>query len=194
MKVLIKKLRAELFSKPAPGEVLNNEMEKVLKEVASRYRHDSDSLWIGSYLADMFIQESKEIGDINKHIPMALAYANKLFDEENLPLSKQKIILEVISTHHGGTQKYIESRLYKNADCFKFLEPKGVFHIFSAFYKADEKSFKEAMEYTIFKVEEKYRLVDLDDELIKRAKELYDHWQWFFARMPYVLAVPDLYK
>jgi len=193
-KKLIKKLREELYSKPAPGEVLNNITEEKLKKLASQYDHDSESLWIGSNIADLFIFEAKEIGDIKQHVPMAVKYAKKVIKDNNISKDKAEIILELIKTHHGGEQKHIESKLYKNADCFKFLHPKGVFHMFSIFYDNDEKSFAKAIQYSMFKVEEKYGLVDLDDDLKNEAKELYDRWKWFFDKIGCELEVPELYK
>ncbi len=191
---LIARIRKELYSKPAPGEVLNNITDKKLVELASKYPHNNDALWLGTYLADLFITEAKDTGDITKHIPMAIEYTKQLIIDEKIPDEMSGIIIELIETHHGGPQKYIESKLFKNADCFKFLDPKGVFHIFSAFDDETEAGFKKAIEYTMFKVDEKYKLVDLDDELKSEANELYDRWQWFFKRLDYGLVVPELYQ
>ncbi len=194
MKNLIQTIKKELYSKPAPGEVLNNLTDKKLNELTKKYKHNSDVLWLGTYLADLFIWESKEGGNIKDHIPMALNYAKKIFKKNDISEDKAKIIFEIIETHHGGKQKYIESKLYKNADCFKFLDPKGVFHIFTMFYKNTEESFKKAIQYAMFKVDEKYKLIDLDKELKAEAKELYDKWQWIFQYMGYERKIPDLYK
>lgn len=194
MLALIKRIKKELYAKPAPGEVLNNITEKKLKELAKRYEHNHDALWLGAYLADLFIWEAKESGDITKHVPMAIDYARTVIKKNKIGDEEADIILEIIKTHHGGKQKHIESKLYKNADCFKFLDPKGVFHIFSAFYDNTEKGCQKAGEYAMFKVEEKYRLIDLDEELKEEAKMLYDRWQWFFDKMGYELKTPDLYK
>lgn len=194
MDKLIVKIRADLYSKPAPGEVLNNITDNKLKELAKKHEHNHNALWLGTYLADLFIWEAKETGNITKHVPMAIDYAKKLIKEHNISDNESEIILELIETHHGGEQKHIESKLYKNSDCFKFLDPKGVFHIFSAFYDDTEKGFEKAIQYAMFKVEEKYSLIDLDDDLKKEANELYERWQWFFKRMGYELKIPDLYK
>lgn len=194
MKPLITNLKKELYSKPSPGEVLNTITDKKLTEIAKSYPHNHDCLWVGTYLADLFITEAKATGDITKHVSMALDYANKIFALEKIQKQDAEIILEIIATHHGGKQKHIESKLFKNADCFKFLDPKGVFHIFSATYDRIEEGFEKAIQYTMFKVEEKFSLVDLNAELITEARQLYDHWQWIFKQMKYARATPDLYK
>jgi hypothetical protein len=193
MKRLIQKLRTELYAKPAPGEVLNAITDKKLSEIARGYPHNHDALWVGAYLADLFITEAKATGDITKHVAMALAYAQKVITEEKIPDNEAEILLELIATHHGGEQKHIESKLYKNADCFKFLDPKGVFHIFSATYDGTQKGFEEAIQYTMFKVDEKFSLVDLNAQLIAEAKTLHDRWQCIFHQMEYKKAIPRLY-
>ena len=194
MMKLIKKIRTDLYSKPAPGVVLNNITEEKLNEISKRYNHNHNALWLGSYLADLFITEAKDTGDIRKHVPMALRYAKDLVKKHNISDQEADIILEIIETHHGGEQKHIESKLYKNADCFKFLHPKGVFHIFSVYYDNSENGFEKAVQYAMFKAEEKFALVDLDDEIKKESKELYNRWKWFFGKLGYEMKIPDLYK
>ena len=184
MKKLINVLRKELYAKSSPGEVLNNLMEDKLKKIVSKYTHDEDALWIGSYLADLFITEAKDDGNIKLHVPMALKYAHELIVKYDISKKRSDIIIEIINTHHGGKQKCIEAKLFKNADCFKFLEPKGVFYLISVVSKGKtEESLKEAIEYARLKVGEKFRLVDLNDDLEKEAKLLHDKLQWIFNRI-----------
>lgn len=196
MKKLIERLRSEFNSKPSPGILLNQLGEEKLAQLLTRYpNHNSNALWIGAYLADMFITEAIQTGDITKHVPMALNYAKEIIAKEGISDVDAQIILELIATHHGGEQKHLESKLFKNADCFKFLLPRGVFHIFSSYYKpATPEGFAKGMQYAMFKVEEKYRLVDLDEELMREAKEFYDHWQFFFNQVGVERSVPSLYK
>ena len=46
----------------------------------------------------------------------------------------------------------------------------------------------------MFKVEEKFVLVDLDEEIKVEAKELYDHWQYFFDQVGIEHKVPSVYQ
>lgn len=200
MQDIINKLITEFYAKPSPGPILNDLGETKLRELATRYpTHNHHALWVGAYLADLFITEAIATGDITRHVPMALDYAKQLIASEHISSDEAEIILEIIATHHGGEQKHLESKLFKNADCFKFLMPRGVFHIFGAMYSRSNeidpnKKFVEAMQYTMFKVDEKYALVDLDDQLKSEAKELYDHWQFFFAQVGVAKQTPALYS
>lgn len=200
MQRLINRLKQEFHSKPSPGPILNELGEDKLTDLVKRYPdHNSKALWVGAYLADMFITEAIQGDNITQHVPMALDYAKKIIITNHISSDEAEIILEIIATHHGGEQKHLESKLFKNADCFKFLMPRGVFHIFGAMYSRSNeiepnKKFVEAMQYTMFKVNEKYQLVDLDDTLKREAKELYDHWQYFFAQVGVAKKTPPLYS
>ncbi|MDQ6985178.1 MAG: hypothetical protein Q9M91_01365 [Candidatus Dojkabacteria bacterium] len=197
MKQLIKKLRSDLYAKPIPGVVLNDLMEVKLKKLAKKYKHDSEALWIGSYVADLFIVEARrDTGNHMNHLPIASEYAkNELFPNYNFTDHQQEIILEIIEKHHSSEEKkYIETKLFTNADCFKFLEPKGAFHLFGAVYGREGGDFKKAIDMVMFKAQEKYDLVDLDKETIVEATLLYDKLMWMLERSGAELLVPEVYK
>jgi len=178
---LIATLREELYSKRSPSEVLNNITEAKLIEFLKQYPCNEEALWIGSYLADLFITEARVRGDIKLHVPMALEYAKKIFEREQIPVTEQQIIIELIATHHGGKQKYLESKLYKNADCYKFLLLKGQLDLFPIFYDGSEISYQQAVEYIVSKIQEKYRLADLNNEIKADAKRLYQESVAFWS-------------
>lgn len=200
MKTIINLLRSELYSKPSPGYILNTITDEKLLELSKKYpQHNAGPLWIGAYLSDLYITEAIQRGDITLHVPMAVERAKKLIKDEDISTESAEIILEIITTHHGGEQNHIESKLFKNADCFKFLDPRGVFHIFGAMYQRSKltdpmERFEEAMQYTMFKVEEKHDLVNLDKELINESDNLYAHWQYLFGQIDIARTTPKLYK
>lgn len=196
---LLSRLKTDFYAKPSPGPILNELGETKLRELAARYPdHNHFALWVGAYLADLFITEAISTGDITRHVPMALDYTEQVIANEHISKADADIIREIIRTHHGGEQKHLESKLFKNADCFKFLLPRGVFHIFGTMSERSKATdpvakFAEAMQYTMFKVDEKYSLVDLDDQLKAEANELYDRWQYFFAQVGVTKQTPGLY-
>jgi hypothetical protein len=69
-----------------------------------------------------------------------------------------------------------------------------VFHIFSAFYKGNSKTLDEALNYAWFKIEEKYKLVDLNEALKHKARVAYDLWKQIFDQAKFDKTTPDLYK
>lgn len=179
---LIKNLKKELSSKVAPGEVFNNIMEDKLQKIARKYKHNHELLLIGSYLSDIKLDEAIILKDLSKHVDLALKYSNDIFKKYNFSVEEIEIVKEIIQTHHGGEQTHIESKIFKNADNFKFLEPKGWMHLFGRYYEDGEISFKLAAQRTLYKVEEKYSLVDME-ELKEEAKYLYRHAKEVFDRI-----------
>ncbi len=194
MKELIDIIRNELYAKPFPGKILNDLMDEQLKKISKDFECDQDALWIGAYLADSMITEAIETGNIKLHMDMAVERAYEVFEKHPEITDKQKeIILEIISCHHGKPHTHIETQLFINADAFRFLYPRGVFQFFGSQHEGKEENFDKAIQYAIYKLKEKYALVDLNDELKAEAKELYDRWMWIFERVGVKEEVPELY-
>jgi hypothetical protein len=200
MNQLIEKLRKEFWDKPYPSYILKKIGEEKLIEFEKEYEVDHDALWIGAHIADMFISEAVKLGAMPQHVPMALDFAREIFKQNPAITDKQqKIIIEIIGTHHGGEQKFIESKIFKNADCFKFLEPKGVFNFFADIFNREqdgneEERITKAIQAVMYKVEEKYSLVDLNKKVQQQAFELYSYWQLIFNRSNIEYKVPNRYQ
>ena len=173
---LISNLKKELSSKIAPGPILDGIMFDYLEKFGNKYDHNHDLLMIGALIGDIRIDEARAMGDKSKHIELAYAYAQELFKKYSVPEEDQKIISEVILTHHGGEQNYIESKIYKNADNFKFLETRGCLHFFGAIYtEHTPEGLAQTVEIVKGKLKEKLDLTDLDEETIAIAEQLYNN-------------------
>ena len=172
---LITKLEAELATKQTPGPILDEIMFRRLKQFGSRYEHNHDLLMTGALLGDIRIDEARTAGDKSKHVEMALDYLDTLKVEHSIPKDDYEIIYEVVATHHGGEQNHIESKIYKNADNFKFLEARGCFHFFGAVYNDHtSEGLLKAVEFVKVKLDEKLKLTDLDQEALDEARTLHD--------------------
>jgi len=182
---LTDKLQRELYSKYMPGEVLLNLREKWLEKFLETYKCNVEALMLGFMFSDYKLQEATELRKQIEHIRMAHDYAEQAFERySDISQETQKIVLEIIDSHHGGTHKYIESKLFKNADALAFLEPKGWMHFFASKYdNKGEDSFKSALKMVEEKIEEKSQLVDLDDTTIAEAKLLKEKYEWFKGRL-----------
>lgn len=200
MKELIEKLHQEFWAKPYPSDILKKLGAERLVILEKRYQVDHDALWIGAIISDMFIAEAVKLNKMPIHVDMAVEYAKEIFKiYPQINSLQQEKIIEIIATHHGGEQKYIESKLFKNADCFKFLEPLGVFNFFADVLGRNtegsiEQRTTKAMNDVLYKIEEKFALVDLDEQTINEAKELYTHWKFLFSKSGIEFVIPDRFK
>jgi|GEM_PF-4455255 len=156
---LIGTLLKKLYSKPAPSKTLNDITFKRLLELESKNRVDHTALWIGAIIADLFISEARKANDLKLHLPLAKEFADNFIKENGFKEKESEIILEIIGTHHGGEQIYLESKLFKIADCHKFLEPAGLIDLISDYYKIEGKSLIESLELAQNKLNEKYSLI-----------------------------------
>lgn len=163
---LIGPLLNKLYSKPAPSKTLNDITFKRLSELEAINKVDHKSLWIGSLIADLFIYEARKAQDLKIHLPLAIEFAKQFIKENRLKDKEKLIILEIIETHHGGNQIYLESKLFKIADCHKFLEPAGLIDLISDYYQKEGSSLTNSLILAENKLLEKYKLIqdvaDLD--------------------------------
>ncbi len=195
MQDLLSKLKRDLYLKQAPGVILCNLRESWLEKFVAKYPCNIDALMLGFMLADFRLQEAMQLHKINEHIRMGVDYAHQVFERHEIAKDIQEIVLEIITTHHGGEQKHTESKLFMNADCMGFLEPKGLMHIFGRYYtEQSEEKFEEAVQSALYKAEEKLALVNLDEETIKEANLLFEKIKWMVERMGIKGKTPGIYK
>ncbi len=182
---LTRKIQRDLYSKNNPGSVILSLREKWLEIFTQSYNVNIDALMLGFMLADFKLQESIDLRKQTDHIRMALDYANQAFERySEIPKDLQEIVIEIIATHHGGSQNYTESKLFKNAVAMSMLEPKGWIHQFSLIYDGkDDDSFQFAIKKIDEKFEEMFLLVDLDENTINEANLLKEKYAWFRKRL-----------
>lgn len=172
--ILISDLNKELSSKTAPGPILDEIMFRRLELFSQKFDHNHDLLLIGAILGDIRIDEAKAMGDKSKHVEFALEYAQEIYKGYSVPQKDQEIVNEIIETHHGGEQRFQESKIYKNADNFKFLETRGLLHLFGVFYNDHTiKGLEQTVSFVKNILDEKLRLTDFDEETVEEAKQLH---------------------
>lgn len=171
---IIEELKTELSTKSTPGPILDEIMFRRLEEFSKGLDHNHDLLMVGAILGDIRIDEAKALGNIESHVELAMEYAQEIYKKYDISEEDQEVINEVISTHHGGEQKFNESKIYKNADNFKFLETRGCMHFFGALYSQyDAQGLSKAASTVKGKLEEKLNLTDLSESVIEEANELF---------------------
>lgn len=162
---LIGPLLKLLYSKPAPSKTLNDITFNRLIELESLNIVNHRSLWIGAIIADLFIYEARKAQDLKTHLPLAIEFAKQFIKEKKILNNEGSIILEIIETHHGGAQYHIESKLFKIADCHKFLEPAGLIDLISDYYKNEGNTLSESITLANNKLYEKFNLIQDIKEL-----------------------------
>lgn len=183
IELLKEKAQDEKFG---PGVIRTNLRKQYSEKFLQRYKVNEDAYWVGFYLADSKINDAKKLEDISKHQSMAVEWANELFEKYEVEDLDRQVIIDMIVSHHTTDHKFKESKIFTNVDSLAFLEPKGFMHMFASYWNEDsEKGFEESLAITMDKINEKVKLVDLDQTTIDEAKALYERIEWIVRRMGY---------
>lgn len=98
-------------------------------EMLAEYYHvDKKIIKIGLYLMDIKLKESRKLGRKSEHDLMATDYAKEFLKGYELTSDEYEKIINCIEAHHKKVPfNSIEAEICANADCYRFISPKGVF-------------------------------------------------------------------
>jgi len=141
------------------------------KEICKKLKADEDLALIGAYLMDIKIGQALREGRVKDHVEMSLNSARDFLKSFDLSKEIQGKIENIIQAHHGSVPyQSLEAEIVANADCFKFLHPKGAVFFLTNLGKRGL-SFFELLDYFEQKVEEKHKIISLD--ICKKEAEGY---------------------
>lgn len=143
-----------------------------VKEFCQKLGADEGLALVGAYLMDIKIGQAVRERRIKDHIEMSLQAARDFLKKFSLSRKTLDKIENIIKAHHATIPyKCPEAEIVANADCFKFLHPRGA-TLFLVTLGKRGSSFKEALDYLEQKVEEKHKVISLD-VCRKEANEYY---------------------
>jgi len=87
-----------------------------------------DLVSIGTALMDVKLGQAFQEERIGEHVAMSMDAADIFLAPFHLSEGDVSVILNSVEAHHGGVPFLsIEAEICANADCYKFIHPKGVF-------------------------------------------------------------------
>ncbi len=117
---------------------------------------------------DLKLLEAQSLGQAKKHTEMAVDATIEMLKDYDIDEEIKKNIINCVKEHHGSSKYYsIESEICANADCYKFLTPKGILAYCSLLGRRYHNLDKE-WEQLEYKMDEKYNIISLQtvrDEL-----------------------------
>jgi len=145
------------------------------EDLANKYNANLDIIKIGIALMDSKLPYSQKLGTPKKHTEMAVEATIKLLEEYEIDDKIKENIIHCVKEHHGVESYYsIESEICANADCYKFLSPKGVFSYCSLLARRHNNLEKE-LEQLESKMDEKHNIASLEEV----KNELNDYYHTF---------------
>lgn len=133
------------------------------KRLSNIYKVNEDVILIALALIDAKLPEAVRLGNPQDHTKMGIEAAEEILGEvTDMPDATKMNILKCIEEHHGREQYYSqESEIVANADCYKFLSPKGIITYISILGRRLN-DFEKEIDQLEMKMDEKFEHLSLD--------------------------------
>ncbi len=145
--------------------------EKKAIALAEKLNADKTIVQVGVYLMDLKLGQAFKEDKVSQHVEMSAEAAREFLSKFEIDeISKQKI-LNCVEAHHGTTPfNCIEAEICANADCYRFIHPKGFF-VFLTILGKRSPNFSDCLTSAEKKMDEKYSILSLD--ICKQELEKY---------------------
>lgn len=164
MEKIIKDARNLALSKKSPPKILFKISEKKALELCEIFKEaDKRIVHIGVCLMDIMLEEALRQGDISRHVEMSVKKTKEFLNEYDLNDEEKSKIVNCVEAHHKGVDfECIEAEICANADCYKFIHPRGVLYYFSLLSGERGGDFVECLDQVEYKLDEKKNILTLD--------------------------------
>ena len=141
-------------------------------KLAKEYGADENVVRIAISMMDSKLHEASFLGMPKQHISMSVDATKEILkDVDFLTNDVKENIIKCVEEHHGVDKFFsIESEVVANADCYKFVHPKGFLYYLSMLGRRFH-DFDKEIEQLNFKLNEKYNTISLP--LVKEELEKY---------------------
>jgi hypothetical protein len=158
-----------------PPLILFEIAEENAIRLSKEFDADLDIIKIGMCLMDLKLGQAVKENKESEHVKMSVQSAGEFLDKFKIHnLTKEKII-NCVESHHSNVHfESIEAEICANADCYKFIHPKGFLAYFTILGKRGL-DLNEILKRVEEKLDEKYNILSL--EICK--KELDDYYKNF---------------
>ncbi len=145
-----------------PNRVLFDISEKKAIELGEKLNADKIIVQVGICLMDIKLGQAIVENRLAQHVQMGVEAAKVFLDKFKIDeISKEKIINCIEAHHNDVPYTCIEAEICANADCYRFISPKGVFiSLISASKRYDK--FEDCLNWVEMKMDEKYNILSLD--------------------------------
>jgi len=132
-------------------------------ELAEKMNVDKNIVHLGAILMDIGLGKAKEEGRILEHTKIGVELAKEFFKDFDLGKEEENKILNCIESHHGKVAfESLEAEVCTNADCYRFISPRGVFVFLYHMGKGKEFNFGGVLDFAEEKMDEKWNILSLD--------------------------------
>lgn len=146
-------------------------------ELAKKLNADVNLVQAGIALMDIKLGQAAREGHQPEHVKYCVEYAEKLLKELNVDEPYYSNLINSVAAHHGAIPfASLEAEIVANADCYRFIHPRGVMSFHATVVKRGNEH-DAALKAVEAKLDEKYGILSLDvakDELLEYYKMFKD--------------------
>ena len=132
------------------------------QELAEKSQGNKDIVLLGTMLMDLKLGECFKEGKLSEHVQKSSSEAKRFLKQFNIDEETKNKIINCIEAHHKEIPfSCKEAEICANADCYRFLHPRGIFAYFTILGdRFDE--FSKVLDQVEYKMDEKERILTLD--------------------------------
>jgi len=150
-------------------------------EIANKLGANVDIVKIGVCLMDVKLGQAFHEKRIPEHIKMSSDASKEFLNKFSLDEQTVNNIIACVESHHGkDTFDTLEAEITANADCYRFIFPKGIFFFFTVLGRRFGDDLPKIISTVESKMDEKINIVSLP--LVKKELEpIYNNMKSYFA-------------
>lgn len=135
--------------------------EKGLK-LAKKLKADKNIVLLGAYLMDIKLGQAFKENKLSEHVKMGVEATREFLNKYKIDEQLKEKIINCVEAHHKDVPfTCIEAEICANADCYRFIHPKGFFSNLTSLGKRGL-DFVECLKKAEEKLDEKYNILSLD--------------------------------
>ncbi|MDE7406416.1 MAG: hypothetical protein K2M89_06055 [Clostridiales bacterium] len=144
-------------------------------KLATELSVDVDLVRAGVALMDIKLGQCAKEGRQPEHVKASAEYAAKLLANMDIDHNTTKLLINCVEAHHGKVPfESLEAEIVANADCYRFIHPRGVMSFYATVLKRGNEH-DAALKAVKAKLDEKKGILSLD----AAKKDLENYYNWF---------------
>ena len=131
-------------------------------ELAKRLNADINLVQAGVALMDIKLGQAAKEGHQPEHVKYCVEFAQKLLTDLDVEEPYYTTLINCVAAHHGAIPfTSIEAEIVANADCYRFIHPRGVMSFHATVIKRGNEH-DAALKAVEAKLDEKFNILSLD--------------------------------
>lgn len=170
MKTAITDAKKLAYSKKSPPRIFLEISEAKALELCKQFsKADKNIVQLGHFLMDIMLEEALADNKVSEHVKMSTKAAREFLNSYNISPEDKNKIINCVEAHHGAVEfNCIEAEICANADCYRFIHPRGFFYYLTLLGGERAQEFSKVLDQAEYKLDEKKNILSLQyckDEL-----------------------------